>query len=99
MSKKKYYPNNWRAYKEAPDDAFLPHTFDELMDWKVAGWELPSSVCCIIRETDPITKKVKEHIYSKPRSAVKFMHKLMDEGKEFTVCDEEQIHAMYPEDD
>ena len=59
MSKKKYYPNNWRAYKEAPDDAFLPHTFDELMDWKVAGWELPSSVCCIIRETDPITKKVK----------------------------------------
>ena len=99
MSKKKYYPNNWRAYKEAPDDAFLPHTFDELMDWKVAGWELPSSVCCIIRETDPITKKVKEHIYSKPRSAVKFMHKLMDEGKEFTVCDEEQLHAMYPEDD
>ena len=97
MSKKKYYPNNWRAYKEAPDDAFLPHTFDELMDWKVAGWELPSSVCCIIRETDPKTRKVKEHVYSKPHYALQKINTLMDKGKEFTICDEAQVNQMLPE--
>ena len=94
MSKKKYYPNNWRAYKEAPDDAFLPHTFDELMDWKVAGWELPSSVCCIIRETDPITKKVKEHIYSRKKWANKKIKELLVKGHEFTIAaDNELAHV------
>ena len=63
MSKKKpYYPNNWQAFKDAPDEMFCDHTFDELMDWKVAGWELPSSVYCIIRTMDVNTKKVKEYV-------------------------------------
>ena len=96
--KKKYFPNNWRLYKDSDESMFIPHEYDEFMNWKVAGWEIPSSVCCIIRETDPITKKVKEHVYSRPRSAVNFVQKLMDEGKEFTICDEEQIHQMYPDD-
>ena len=69
------------------------------MDWKVGGWELPSSVCCIIRESDPKTKKVKEHVYSKPQSAIKFCKKLMAQGKEFTIVDEEQIQQMYPDDE
>ena len=100
MTKKKkpYQPNNWQLYKDSDDSMFIPHEYDEFMNWKVAGWEIPSSVCCIIRETDPITKKVKEHVYSRPRSAVNFVQKLMDEGKEFTICDEEQIHQMYPDD-
>ena len=42
--KKKYFPNNWSEYKNAPDEMFLDHTFQELLDWKVLGWELPSSV-------------------------------------------------------
>ena len=101
MSKKKkpYYPNNWKLYKDSDDSMFIPHEFNEFMDWKLGGWELPSSVCCIIRETDTETKKVKEHVYSKRKYAVKKIHSLMDEGKEFTICDEVQIHQMYPEDD
>tara|TARA_R100000781_G_scaffold11988_1_gene10814 strand:+ start:1803 stop:2102 length:300 start_codon:yes stop_codon:yes gene_type:complete len=97
MSKKKpYNHNNWQLYKDSDESMFIPHEFNEFMEWKIGGWELPSSCCCIIRETDPKTKQVKEHVYSKRKSALKFIHKLMDEGKEFTICDEEQIHAMYP---
>ena len=100
MSKKKpYYHNNWQGYKDADDSFFLAHEFDEFMEWKVHQWELPSSVVCIIRETDAKTKKVKEHVYSKQSYAIKKIHKLMDQGKEFTICDEVQIHQMYPEDD
>ena len=98
MTKKKYFPNNWRAYKETDPSFFLQHPYDEFMSWKVAGWELPSSVCCIIRVEDNKTKKIKEHVYSKPQAAVKFVNKLMEEGHEFTIVDEESVHLMSPED-
>ncbi len=45
--KKPYHPNNWKMFKDAPDEAFHPHTFEEIMEWKVAGWELPADVACI----------------------------------------------------
>ena len=100
MTKKKpYYHNNWQLYKDSDESMFIPHEFNEFMDWKLGGWELPSSVCCIIRESDPKTKKVKEHVYSKRKCAIKKIHSLMDAGKEFTICDEAQVHQMYPEDD
>ena len=31
MSGKAYYPNNWEHYKDAPDEMFEPHTFEEVM--------------------------------------------------------------------
>ena len=73
----KYYPNNWQEYKDAPDEMFEPHTFEEIMSWKVAGWELPSSVCCIIRAE---TKgKVKEFVYQKQHAAENKVKSLMAE--------------------
>ena len=99
MTKKKpYYHNNWQLYKDSDESMFIPHEFEEFMEWKLGGWELPSSVCCIIRESDPKTKKVKEHVYSKPQFAIKKINKLMEKGIEFTICDEEQVQAMYPEE-
>ena len=97
--KKPYFHNNVEAIREAPAEYFHPIPYDEFMNWKIGGWELPSSVCCIIRESDPKTKKVKEHVYSKPHYAVKKINSLMDKGREFTVCDEANVHQMYPKDD
>jgi hypothetical protein len=91
----KYYPNNWQEYKDAPDDAFIPHTFEEMMSWKVAGWELPSSVCCIIR-ANTHKGKVKEFVYQKHSAAEAKVAALMHEGVEFTVCTDEAIHFVSP---
>jgi len=100
MAKKEYYPNNWQEYKDADDDAFIPHTFEEIMSWKVGGWELPSSVCCVIRVTNVETKKVKEHVYSKRSAAQAKVDQLIDmPGIEFTVCDHEAIHHLAPTTD
>jgi HD-like signal output (HDOD) protein len=97
MSKKEYYPNNWDEYNSADDKMFIPHTFEELMSWKVAGWELPSSVCCVIRITDLNTKKVKEHVYQQRSSAQRKINQLMEiDDIEFTVCDHEAIHHLTP---
>ena len=102
--KKKYFPNNWQRYKDMPDDFFslggnVYHTFEEFMDWKCGGCELPSSVACIIRVQDNKTNKIKEHVYSRPNDAIKFCNKLMDEGKTFTIVDEEQVQLMQPSND
>ena len=101
--KKPYFNNNVEAIRNAPDEAFRDPVdgclyFEDFMDWKLGGWELPSSVCCIIRESDPKTKKVKEHVYSKPSYAKKKILKLMEKEREFTIVDEVQIHQMYPDE-
>ena len=95
MSGKKYFPNNWQKFKDAPDDLFMPHTFNEIMDFKIAAWELPSNVCCVIRESDLETKKVKEYVYQRKSAAENKVKQLMQkDGIEFTVCTPEQIHFV-----
>jgi hypothetical protein len=96
----KYFPNNYESYKNAPDDAFIPHTFEEVMTWKVAGWELPDSVCCVIRVSNLKTKKVEELVYQRRKSAQKKVDQLLREPDiEFVVCDHEAIHHLTPCDE
>ena len=96
--KKRYYPNNWAAYARTPDKFFMPIDYDEFFEWKVAGWELPSSVACIIRERNQITGKVKEYTYSRAGDAKNKCRAIMDIGEsEFTVCTPEAVHFMEPE--
>jgi HD-like signal output (HDOD) protein len=98
--KKDYLPNNWQEYKDADDDMFIPHTFEELMSWKVANWELPGSVCCIIRITDLNTKKVTEQVYQKRSAAQQRVQQLMSiPDIEFTVVDHQSIHHLAPTTD
>jgi len=100
MRGKPYYPNNWDEYNEAPDEMFIGHTFEELMSWKVANWELPSSVFCIIRTTNTQTKKVKEYTYQRKDAAQRKVEELMlTPDIEFTVCDHAAIHHLSSEYD
>jgi len=93
--KKNYFPNNWKEYKDAPDDMFETHTFEEIMTWKVANWELPSSVCCLIRVKNNRTGKIQEHVYQKEGAARNKVDQLMHTPDiEFTVCNHEAIHML-----
>jgi HD-like signal output (HDOD) protein len=97
MAKKEYFANNWQQYKDTDDSNFIPHTFEEIMSWKVAGWELPSSVCCVIRVTNVDTKKVTEHVYQKRSAAQSKVDQLINTPNiEFTVADHESIHHISP---
>ena len=96
--KKKYFPNNWKAYKDSPDDFFIPMEYDYFFNWKVHGWELPSSVSCIIREEDLITGKISERVYSRRADAQKRLAKQMSTDKpySFVICDDESCHILEP---
>ncbi len=96
--KKPYFPNNWKQWKEVPDEFLYAPTFEEFIDWKLSGWELPSSICCIIRETTS-KGKVKEHVYQKRHAADNKIKKLMQTGSEFLVCTDDSLHLISPKTD
>ena len=93
--KRKEFPNNWQKFKDAPDELFHEHTFEEIMDWRVGAWELPSNISCLIREADLETKKITEHVYQRSGAARNKVRQLMNkDGIEFTVCTPETIHFV-----
>lgn len=92
-SKPKYYPNNWKLYKDSPDEMFIDHTYEEFFDWKVNGWYLPSSVSCIIRVEKP-NGKIKEYVYQTQGHAKRKVKKLIANKESFVICDNESINHM-----
>jgi len=97
MAKKKYYPNNWKAYKDSPDDFFIPLTYNDFYKWKIMGWALPSSIACIIREEK--NGKISERVYSQSGAADKFLRKNMaGRQSSFTICDNHSVQMLYPKD-
>jgi hypothetical protein len=99
MTKKKKpdFPNNWQEYKDSDDELFIPHTYEEVMTWKVGGWELPSSIACIIRASDLETGKVTEYVYQKRSAAQRKVNQLINTPNvEFVVADHESIHHLFP---
>ena len=95
--KKPYFHNNVEAIMDVPAECFDSIPYDEFMDWKMAGWELPSSVDCIIREHNHRTGKVKEYVYQRPMAAQKKLRQRMESGEcEFIVANAEAIHLLTP---
>ena len=101
-NKKKYFPNNWKAYSQSPDSFFIPITYDEFTKWKVNGWMLPSSVDCIIREEDIQTGSISEKVYCSYQAAVKYIEKGTvgkswdDNPKIYTICNNEAVNVLKP---
>ena len=101
MSKKKkpYFPNNWQAYANCPAEMFESLPIEQFMDWRVDGWEIPSSVSCIIREEDKENGTINEYTYSRASAAQKRVNKIMDKGNTFVVCAHDGLHLMSPKDE
>ena len=95
--KKKYFPNNWKPIKDAPEEAFEPIGFDEFMDWKIGGYEIPDEIACIIREQNINTGKVKEYVYQYRHAAKKKARKLiMQDDTEVTIVQRDSVHFIPP---
>ena len=97
-NKKPYFPNNWKAYKESPDNFFIPLTYKDFFNWKVMGWVLPSSIACVIREERD--GKITEKIYSQSAAADNYLTKQMsnkDNETIYTIVDDKQVQVLYPE--
>ena len=104
MSKKKrkkkgYFPNNWEAIAGSPSEWFDSIPFDEFMDWKLGGYQIPSSISCIIREERLDTGKITEYVYKTDGRARNKAKSIMNEGiSEFIVATSEAVHHVYPKE-
>ena len=102
--KKKYFPNNWKPIKDAPDGFFCPPdgqqiTYNEFMDWKINGYELKHEITAVIRERNVDTGKVKEYAYRYRHAALKKFRKLVSEGnKEVTVVQQDTYNFINPKE-
>ena len=85
--KKKYFPNNWKAYSEVPSEAFESLPFDVFMEWKIGGYELPASHVAMLRVRNVDTGKVKET--ETKESPV--IPEVKEEKKEPTLAEEANI--------
>ena len=95
--KKPYFHNNVKALMEVPSEFFDSIDYDEFMDWKVGGWELPSTCNYIIRERNLNTGKVKEYVFQYPGAAQNKLRQRMELGDcEFVVADHDAVHILTP---
>ena len=92
MSKRKYYPNKWKQVKAIPSKYFESIDFEDLMDWKLGGYELPEGVVCLLRERNLKTNKVSEYTYMQMSAAKRRTHKILEQGNsELTICTHSQV--------
>lgn len=95
MSESKYYPHNWEAIKELPEELIGLIDYEDLMFHRVLAWEVPSSVDTIIRATNYETKKVREFVYTRAGNARNKLLKLVDEGDcEILVCRDDTMYQV-----
>ena len=66
------------------------------MEWRILGWEILPTHCCIIRATS-ITGKVKEYSYKRWAAANRRLSKLMDDinMKEIVVANDEEVQLIH----
>ena len=97
MSKRKYYPNNWKQVKAASLSCFEPMEFELFMDLKIAGYELPEGVMCLLRVRNLRTNKVSEYTYQQMSAAKRRTNKILDQGdSELTICTHTQVAHIDP---
>ena len=96
MTKKKLFANNWKEYRDTPVELFPEVPFEEYMDWRVHGWEILPTHCCVIRARTQ-AGKVKEYSYKRWSAAEKKINNLMDDPYmvELTIADDEEVKVMY----
>jgi len=94
--KGKYFPNNIKAIQEAPDFCFLPLAYDEFMEWKINGYELPESVFCLMRIRNYETQLIEEKYYNTRHYAKKRLAKCIEDGSEVTLVSNEGCYHIDP---
>ena len=95
---KKYFPNNWSRIANAPPEFFDSIPYIDFMEWKMDGWEIPTSHECMIRAVSCKTGKVKEYVYQRPAAAKKKLKSLFKEMEhELIICTHDSIQHMKPE--
>lgn len=100
MKNGKYFANRWKDYKDAPEEFFIPHTYEDLMTWKVHNWQLKPGIEGVLRVRNLKTNKVKEYTYKQHASLQKKFVNLLhsDNDLEITISTNEDVATFFNQD-
>ena len=96
MKRRKYYPNNWDAIKQCPPNYFPPMAYEEFRDWKVFGYQLPSSHYSIIRVEDLQKNTITEYTYKTEHHTKQRMLKEVSGHKRVTLATMDGVYHLIP---
>ena len=93
---RKYYPNNWREIKDAPDEYFPAMDFEDFRAWKVHGYELPANVFGIVRSESKHGGKTNEYTYKSEYQARNRVKKEVQKNRHVTLVTSEGVWHIQP---
>lgn len=91
---RKYFPHNIREIQQSPDHFFCSLPYDELMEWKINGYELPDSVFCLMRIRNKDTQLIEERYYNTTHYAKRRLAKCIQDGSEVTMVSNEGCYHI-----
>ena len=94
--KRKYYPNNWEAIKQCPPHYFPEMPYEEFKDWKIHGYQLPSSHFGIVRIENKDTGKIVEHTYKSEYHTKEKLKKVMKGNNHVTLATMDGVYHLMP---
>lgn len=94
--KRKYYPNNWEAIRSCPASYFPEMLYEDFEDWKIYGYQLPSSHFGIVRIEDLDTGKIEEFTYKSQYHTKQKLKKEMKGNKKVTLATMEGVYHLMP---
>ena len=95
--KRKYFPNNWAAISKCPASYFPEMLYEDFEDWKIYGYQLPSSHFGIVRVEDMDTGKIEEHTYkSEYHTKQKLKREMKKNNTKVTLATMEGVYHLMP---
>jgi len=96
MTRRKYYPNNWDAIKQCPSNYFPEMPYEEFKEWKIHGYQLPSSHFGIVRIEDQETGKIEEFTYKSEYHTKERLKKEVGSNKHITLATDDGVYHLIP---
>ena len=94
--KRKYYPNNWEAIRGCPASYFPEMAYTDFEDWKIYGYQLPSSHFGIVRIEDLDKGTIEEFNYKSEYHTKQRLKKEMKGNKKVTLATMEGVYHLMP---
>ena len=85
---RKYFANRWKDYYIQPDEFFVPHTVEEVIELR--GFELKPGTLAVIRAKSKLNGRIKEYAYKQPKSCQKKIQSMLN-THEMTVMTDDVI--------
>ena len=95
--KRKYFPNEWKKWKDRPAEAYVSLPFDLFYEMKVMGYMLDEETYCIFRLRNINTGRITEKAYKSKKHALSYLENAVIAGRhQITMVTDDDIKHYDP---